>query len=231
MLHSGILPHHPRWAKLFENLRYVVIDELHAYRGVLRQPPRQHPAPAAAYLPPLRVQSDLHLLLGDDREPERAGAGLTEPPFELVTDMARRRGRSSSCSNPPVVTQPGIRRSTCMRRVASRSNFSSRSSRRSSLRRAACVEILLTYLNEAFGRPGDRADSRVSRRALLPNAAVRSSAACAKHRGVVSTNALELGIDIGALGRRGDGGLSGDDRVNLAARRQGARAPARLPCS
>ena len=34
MLHSGILPHHPRWAKLFENLRYVVIDELHAYRGV-----------------------------------------------------------------------------------------------------------------------------------------------------------------------------------------------------
>ena len=34
MLHSGILPHHPRWAKVFENLRYVVIDELHAYRGV-----------------------------------------------------------------------------------------------------------------------------------------------------------------------------------------------------
>ena len=34
MLHSGILPHHPRWAKLFENLRFVVIDELHAYRGV-----------------------------------------------------------------------------------------------------------------------------------------------------------------------------------------------------
>src|SRR5690606_40798456 len=34
MLHAGILPHHPRWAKLFENLRFVVIDELHAYRGV-----------------------------------------------------------------------------------------------------------------------------------------------------------------------------------------------------
>src|SRR5262245_28618802 len=34
MLHSGVLPHHPRWAKLFENLRYVVVDELHAYRGV-----------------------------------------------------------------------------------------------------------------------------------------------------------------------------------------------------
>ena len=34
MVHSGILPHHPRWAKLFENLQFIVIDELHAYRGV-----------------------------------------------------------------------------------------------------------------------------------------------------------------------------------------------------
>ena len=34
MLHSGILPHHTKWATLFQNLRYVVIDELHAYRGV-----------------------------------------------------------------------------------------------------------------------------------------------------------------------------------------------------
>src|SRR5438128_1523518 len=34
MLHSGILPHHTKWASLFQNLRYVVIDELHAYRGV-----------------------------------------------------------------------------------------------------------------------------------------------------------------------------------------------------
>src|SRR5262249_59156931 len=34
MLHTGILPHHTRWTRLFENLRYIVIDELHAYRGV-----------------------------------------------------------------------------------------------------------------------------------------------------------------------------------------------------
>ena len=35
MLHAGILPHHTKWQRLFENLRYVVIDELHYYRGVL----------------------------------------------------------------------------------------------------------------------------------------------------------------------------------------------------
>src|SRR5262249_54518390 len=34
MLHAGILPHHTKWANLFQNLRYVVIDELHAYRGI-----------------------------------------------------------------------------------------------------------------------------------------------------------------------------------------------------
>src|SRR5438876_766528 len=34
MLHAGILPHHTKWAKAFENLRYIVIDELHSYRGV-----------------------------------------------------------------------------------------------------------------------------------------------------------------------------------------------------
>src|SRR5262249_23139084 len=34
MLHAGILPHHTKWAKLFQNLKYVVLDELHTYRGV-----------------------------------------------------------------------------------------------------------------------------------------------------------------------------------------------------
>ena len=34
MLHSGILPHHTKWVKLFENIKYVVIDEVHTYRGV-----------------------------------------------------------------------------------------------------------------------------------------------------------------------------------------------------
>ncbi len=34
MLHTGILPHHTKWMRLFENLRYIVLDELHTYRGV-----------------------------------------------------------------------------------------------------------------------------------------------------------------------------------------------------
>ena len=57
MVHSGILPHHPRWAKLFENLKFVVIDELHAYRGVFGSHLGEHHAAAAARLPALRIES------------------------------------------------------------------------------------------------------------------------------------------------------------------------------
>ena len=114
MLHAGILPHHPRWAKLFENLRFVVIDELHAYRGVFGSHLRERAAPAAPHLPALRIESGVHLLVGDDCE--SAGAGRA----------ARSSSRSSSSSesgaprgekfflfvNPPVVNQQlGIRRS------------------------------------------------------------------------------------------------------------------------
>ena len=72
MLHTGILPHHTKWVKLFENLRYVVIDELHQYRGVFG-------SHVANVLRRLRricrfygSDPDLHLLLGDDRQPARA---------------------------------------------------------------------------------------------------------------------------------------------------------------
>ena len=73
MLHSGILPHHPRWAKLFENLRFVVIDELHADRGGLWQPSGQHPPASRPRVCALRVLAGLSLLGGHHREPSGSG--------------------------------------------------------------------------------------------------------------------------------------------------------------
>ena len=73
MLHAGVLPHHPKWAKLFENLRYIVIDELHAYRGVFGSHLAQRAAAAAPHLRALRVVADVHLLVGHDRQPGGAG--------------------------------------------------------------------------------------------------------------------------------------------------------------
>ena len=101
MVHSGILPHHPRWAKLFENLKFVVIDELHAYRGVFGSHLGEHRAAAAAHLPALRIESDVHLLVGDDRESARAGgtSGRRAVFGSASTRAGRRAVRSSFSSS------------------------------------------------------------------------------------------------------------------------------------
>ena len=89
MLHAGILPHHPRWAKLFENLRFIIIDELHAYRGVFGSHLAQRAAPAAAHVPPLRIGSAVHLLVGDHRQP--GGAGRAAGRAAVHADREERR--------------------------------------------------------------------------------------------------------------------------------------------
>ena len=75
MLHKGILPHHTKWVKLFENLRYVVIDELHSYRGVFGS----HLANVLRRLRRLcrfyGSRAAVPLLVGHDRQPEGARRG------------------------------------------------------------------------------------------------------------------------------------------------------------
>ena len=128
MLHSGILPHHPRWAKLFENLKFVVDRRAARLSRRVRQPPVEHPAPAAARLPPLRIGSDLHLLVGDDRQSARARGGADRAPVRADRRRAARRAaRSSSCSS---IRRSSTRSSasgarTSPNRAASRSSSSS----------------------------------------------------------------------------------------------------------
>ena len=127
MVHSGILPHHPRWAKLFENLRYVVIDELHAYRGVfgshlcnvlrrLRRICRHYGSN------PVFLCSSATIA-----NPRELAERLTEQPFELVDRSGAPRGEKFFVFvNPPVVNQQlGIRRSYLERDAAHRARSSS----------------------------------------------------------------------------------------------------------
>ena len=72
MLHSGILPHHPKWVKLFENLRYIVIDEVHAYRGVFGSHLANILRRLRRVLSLLWRRPAVHLLIGHDREPQGA---------------------------------------------------------------------------------------------------------------------------------------------------------------
>jgi DEAD/DEAH box helicase domain-containing protein len=205
MLHSGILPHHPRWAKLFENLRFVVIDELHAYRGVfgshlgniLR---RLHRICRHYGSDPTFICSSATIA-----NPRELAEGLTGRPFELVDRSGAPRGEKFFLFvNPPVVNaQLGIRRSYLAesRRVALeflKHNLQLILFAQSRL----AVEILTTYLKDAFQGPPGAADVvRGYRGGYLPNRRreIERGLREGQVRAVVSTNALELGIDIGAL--------------------------------
>ena len=205
MVHSGILPHHPRWAKLFENLRFVVIDELHAYRGVfgshLSNILRRLQRICRHYgSDPLFICSSATIA-----NPKELAEGLTGRPFELVEKSGAPRGEKFFLFvNPPVVNaELGIRRSYLheSRRVAMeflKQNLQVIVFAQSRL----AVEILTTYLKDTFhGPPGSSEMVRGYRGGYLPNRrreiekGLREGAV----RAVVSTNALELGIDIGAL--------------------------------
>src|SRR5882672_10666549 len=205
MVHSGILPHHPRWAKLFENLRYVIIDELHAYRGVfgshlcnvlrrLRRICRHYGSN------PVFLCSSATI-----RNPRELAERLTEQSFELVDKSGAPRGEKFFVFvNPPVVNrQLGIRRSYLgeTRRIAS--EFLKRNLQLIVFAQSRLsTEILTTYLKDDFeGQPGAAERIRGYRGGYLPmrrreiEKGLREGAV----RAVVSTNALELGVDIGAL--------------------------------
>jgi DEAD/DEAH box helicase domain-containing protein len=205
MVHSGILPHHPRWAKLFENLRFVVIDELHAYRGVFGS----HLANILRRLQRIcrHYGSDPIFICSSATiaNPRELAEGLTGRPFELVEKNGAPRGEKFFLFvNPPVVNaQLGIRRSYLAeaRRVALeflRQNLQLILFAQSRL----AVEILTTYLKDAFHGPPGAADViRGYRGGYLPNRRreIERGLRGGLVRAVVSTNALELGIDIGAL--------------------------------
>ena len=74
MLHVGVLPHHDRWGDVLANLRFVVVDEAHVYRGVFGSHVAQRPPAAPPAGPRLRLGAAVRARVGDDREPRAAGA-------------------------------------------------------------------------------------------------------------------------------------------------------------
>ena len=205
MLHSGILPHHPRWAKLFENLRFVVVDELHAYRGVFGS----HLANILRRLQRVcrHYGSDPVFICSSATiaNPRELAEGLTGRPFELVERNGAPRGEKFFLFvNPPVINaELGIRRSYLAetRRVALEFLRHSLQLIVFAQSRLA-VEILTTYLKDACHGPAGATEAiRGYRGGYLPNRRreIERGLREGEVRAVVSTNALELGIDIGAL--------------------------------
>ena len=205
MLHSGILPHHPKWVKLFENLRYIVIDEIHAYRGVFGS----HLANI------LRRLRRICRFYGSDPQFICSSATIANPkelteeligsPVQLIDRSGAPRGEKYFVFyNPPVVNQElGIRRSYVneTRRIAA--SFLKRGLQTIVFTTSRLnTEILVTYLKKEIERDVTRRDLiRGYRGGYLPKKRreIETGLREGSVLGVVSTNALELGIDIGAL--------------------------------
>ncbi|MDX2474121.1 MAG: DEAD/DEAH box helicase, partial [Candidatus Krumholzibacteria bacterium] len=205
MLHQGILPHHTLWVKLFENLKYVVVDEVHQYRGVFG-------SHVANVIRRLRRVANFY---GADPQficcsatianPTELASQVTGLEVASVAENGAPRGEKHFIFyNPPVVNQElGIRQSVIKttRRIAERFMGSGAQLivfARSRMR----VELLLTYLEKSGRRVGIKSgDVRGYRGGYLPGErrAIENGLRDGTVTTVVSTNALELGIDIGRL--------------------------------
>ncbi|HTP85987.1 MAG TPA: DEAD/DEAH box helicase [Bryobacteraceae bacterium] len=231
MLHAGILPHHTKWAKAFENLQYIVIDELHYYRGVygshLANVLRRLKRICAFYGSTPRFVCCSATIAN----PRELAEAITEAPFELVDNNGAPSGdKYFVFYNPPVVNkQLGIRRSYLQetRRIAS--DFIERHQQTLIFaNNRLATELLITYLRDAVERgplPGDAV--RGYRGGYLPRERreIERKLRSGEIRAVVATNALELGIDIGSLDAVVMAGYPGNiastwQRAGRAGRRQ-----------
>jgi DEAD/DEAH box helicase domain-containing protein len=205
MLHTGILPHHTRWARLFENLRYIVIDELHTYRGVfgshLCNVLRRLRRIARFYgrAPQFICCSATIANPGD------LASRLLESEVEVLSENgAPSAEKTFVFYNPPVVNRAlGIRRSYINESARVSQGFLKRELQTIVFANSRLhTELLLTYLQEANPpAPGKHSTIRGYRGGYLPNERreIERGIRDARIRGVVSTSALELGIDVGSL--------------------------------
>ena len=206
MLHTGILPHHTKWQKLFANLQYVVVDELHVYRGVF----------GSHLTNILRRLKRICRFYGTDpvfvccsatvANPREHAERLLERSVALIDKSGAPRGaRTFILYNPPIVNRElGIRQSalTPARDIA-RDLIANHIQTIVFATSRLNVEILTKYLKDHFSKDKPIDDQFVAgyRGGYLPELR-RSIEKGLRERavmGVVSTNALELGIDIGDL--------------------------------
>jgi DEAD/DEAH box helicase domain-containing protein len=235
MLHAGILPHHTKWERLFENLRYVVIDELHYYRGVfgshLSNVIRRLKRIAEFYgSSPQFVCTSATIA-----NPAELATRIIEQDITLVDENgAPAAEKFFVLYNPPVVNpQLGIRRSYLneTRRLAKVFMMRGLETIVFANSRLA-TEILVTYLKEDFARGPVGPDVvRGYRGGYLPleRREIERDLREGRLLGVIATNALELGIDIGSLDVALLAGYPGTiastwQRAGRAGRREGSSA-------
>jgi DEAD/DEAH box helicase domain-containing protein len=232
MLHTGILPHHTKWTRVFENLCYIVLDELHTYRGVFGS----HLANVLRRLARIAEfygsKPQFICCSATIANPGELAAQLIAQPVEVVEENgAPAAEKLFVFYNPPMVNRNlGIRRSYL--------NETTRVAKELLARKLQTIvfansrlhtEVLLTYLQQANRPgPGEAEPIRGYRGGYLPGERreIERGLRDGRIRGVVATSALELGIDIGSLDASVMAGYAGSiastwQRAGRAGRRSG----------
>jgi DEAD/DEAH box helicase domain-containing protein len=232
MLHTGILPHHTKWTRVFENLRYIVLDELHTYRGVFGS----HLANVLRRLARIAEfygsKPQFICCSATIANPGELAAQLIAEPVQVVEENgAPAAEKVFVFYNPPIVNRNlGIRRSYL--------NETTRVARELLARKLQTIvfansrlhtEVLLTNLQQANRpSPGEAEPIRGYRGGYLPGERreIERGLRDGRIRGVVATSALELGIDIGSLDASVMAGYAGSiastwQRAGRAGRRSG----------
>ncbi len=203
MLHTGILPHHTAWKPFFSDLAFVVIDEMHTYRGVFGS----HVANVIRRLK--RVcqfygsQPQFILTSATIANPKTLAERLIEKPVTVIDRDGSPHGeRHFLIYNPPFIDQKlGIRQSALMEGTALAGELIADGVQTIVFGRTRRgIELVLTYLRQR--NPGIHPDHvRGYRSGYLPRErrAIEAGLRSGEVRGVVATSALELGIDIGGM--------------------------------
>ena len=205
MLHSGILPHHTKWVKLFENLKFIIIDEIHAYRGIFG-------SNLANVLRRLERLCEFYgskpqyiLCSATIANPGELAQTLTGRPMTVIDNNGAPTGKKHTVFyNPPVVNrQLGIRKSSLhevrsIARLFLRNKIQTIVFAKSRVQVEVLTRALKDEVRDALGQAGR---VRGYRGGYLPNERreIERDLRAGRVDAVVSTNALELGIDIGSL--------------------------------
>ncbi len=206
MLHCAILPHHNLWSRFLANLRYVVLDEAHTYRGVfgshvaaiLRRMQRlcraygsrpQFISCSATIANPAehveRLTGRLPVVVEGDGAPQSARTFLFwNPPFIDPARAARRSANSEASELFALLVRSGVR-TLAFARARVTTELILRSARRELARRSAGLSRQIAAYRAGY-RPEERR-------------AIEAALFSGRIKGVVATNALELGIDVGGL--------------------------------
>ena len=204
MLHAAILPHHTKWVSLFENLDYIVIDELHSYKGVFGS----HVAHV------LRRLKRICTYYGSNptfictsatiKNPRELAEALTNESHELIEKSGAPTGKKTFVFyNPPIVhTTFGVRRSAILEvKDIAEKLYNAHIQTIAFAKSRVRVEMLVTYLKSLTAKKIADESIQGYRGGYLPSErrAIEKGLRDGTIQTVVSTNALELGVDIGQL--------------------------------